>query len=482
MNWLPLLETVYLLLVLLVCLRIVHDTQNTPKTIAYLLLTIFVPIAGALFYFSFGINYRKRRMYSKKLIQNEVFAERLRSRLLDTSLENWEQASKEVRYNKELTRLLLNDSITSPITSGNRVTILKNGEEKFPEVFAALEAAERFIHLEYYIYEDDQIGNRIKEILIKKAGEGVKIRFIYDDFGSRRVRRRIAPQLRAAGVEAYPFHTVRIWALANRLNYRNHRKLIIVDGKVAFTGGINIGDRYCNRPEDPLYWRDTHLKLEGDGIFFLQYLFMCDWNFCSGQTLVPEPAYFNYPQKAPGDKLVQIAASGPDSPTPLILYSLLQIINLARREILITTPYFIPGESLLHALIVASLSGVSVKLIVPDTSDSRWVNAAARSNYTDLLEAGIEVYLYRRGFVHAKTIVTDANVSVIGTANMDHRSFDLNFEVNTLIYDEETANELRMLFYEDLNDCTRIDPVKWEQRPVYKQLFEKVARLLSPLM
>jgi len=231
-----------------------------------------------------------------------------------------------------------------------------------------------------------------------------------------------------------------------------------------------------------MYWRDTHLRIDGPGVQYLQYLFFCDFNFCAGQKLQPDTVYFNSNQSAGGSESVQIAASGPDSPTPTIMLSMLKAINLAREEILLTTPYFIPGETILNALKVASLGGVSVKILAPGISDSKLVNAAAWSYYDDLLRAGVEIYLYHKGFIHVKTMVVDDYISIVGTANMDYRSFDLNFEVNALVYGETLAEELRRSFSEDLAGAGRIHPERWTKRPIYKQLPERIARLLSPLL
>ena len=270
--------------------------------------------------------------------------------------------------------------------------------------------------------------------------------------------------------------------MANQINYRNHRKIIIVDGQTAFVGGINVSDKYINKKEDQLYWRDTHLRIDGPGVFYLQYLFLTDWNFCSKEKFNRTLFFPDEIDSTDDNKIVQIVASGPDSKTSSVLYSIVQTINLAKREILITTPYFIPGETLMDALIIASLSGVNVKLLVPGISDSRFVNAAARSYYNELLNAGVEIYLYKKGFIHAKTIVADDSIAMIGTANMDLRSFDLNFEVNAIVYDADTAKELKNIFYSDLNDAEKIDSDVWKARPKWIQLLERIAKLVSPML
>lgn len=474
-----------MVVLILVCLRIIYDTRSTTKTLAYLLFAIFVPFGGMLFYFLFGINYRNKKMYSKKLFENEDLAKKLKEDLYKYSKQIFNESDAAVQSNKELAYMLVKDT-NSPLTANNSVKILVNGENKFPEVLEALSKAKNHIHIEYYIYEDGEIGREVERLLIEKAKEGVTVRFIYDDFGSRSIRRNLVHRLRANDVKAFPFLKIYFIAFANRLNYRNHRKIIVVDGCTAFVGGINISDRYINKPEDKktLFWRDTHLRIDGPGVQYLQYLFLCDWNFCANKKLQPDEYFFPHliVSSIKSDKVVQIAASGPDSETPTILFSILQAINLATKEILITTPYFIPGESLLDALIIASLSGVSVKLLVPGISDSFLVNFAARSYYNDLLNAGVEIYQYTKGFVHAKTLVADKKIAIVGTANMDFRSFDLNFEVNAIVYDSDIAKELTEVFYEDLKDAERIDATAWNTRSMYKQMLEKTARLVSPML
>lgn len=483
MNWLLVAEIAYVTILVLVCLRIVYDTRSTTKTLAYLLFAIFVPFFGMIFYFFFGINYRHRKMYSKKLYGNDDLAAKFRQDLLHYSEETYQENNAEIVSNKELAFMVLKDSM-SPLTSKNAVKLLVNGENKFPEVLQAIQNAKHHIHIEYYIYEDDEIGRTLADAMIAKAKEGVKVRFIYDDFGSRDIRKKLVPKLIENGVEAYPFLKVHFMLLANRLNYRNHRKIIVIDGYTSFVGGINVSDRYINSDGNQLYWRDTHLRIDGPGTQYLQYLFICDWNFCSDSTLNPDLYFFpsKLQQIFEENKIVQIAASGPDSESPTILFSTLQAINLATKEILISSPYFIPGESLLDALTISSLSGIDVKLLVPGKSDSILVNSAARSYYNDLLKAGVEIYQYQKGFLHAKTMVTDKKVAIVGTANMDFRSFDLNFEVNAIVYDTEIATELTDIFYNDLNDAVKIDPELWADRPFYRQLLEKAARLLSPLL
>jgi cardiolipin synthase len=482
MNWYILGAAIYGIIVVMVCLRILYDTVSTSKTFAYLLITLLLPVLGIVIYFAVGANYRKNKLYSKKIGNDNKLLEEIRKKIVLESEKAWDTGEAEVKSHKRLARLLLNDN--SPLSGGNKVSLLLNGENKFPEVIKALENARHHIHIEYYIFEDDRIGNQIKDLLIKKAGEGVKVRFIYDDFGSRSIRHSFVNELIAGGVETFPFYKILFVAFSNRTNYRNHRKIIVVDGCTGFVGGINVSDRYINDPanDNPVYWRDTHVRIDGPGVFYLQYLFICDWNFSADQHIKVIPEFFcNTPEKN-ASAIVQMAASGPDSETPSIMLSLLAAIGMAQQEVLITSPYFIPGETILDAINMATLSGVTVKLLVPEKSDSFIVNSAARSYYSAILDCGAEIYLYKKGFVHAKTIVADAQLAIVGTANMDHRSFELNFEVNAMIYDAKIARALKDAFINDLKDAKQIDPKTWKKRTLFKQLPEKICRLLSPLL
>src|ERR1700761_8511589 len=291
MNWYILAGLLYSLLVIIVCLRILYDTRSTSKAFAYLLIAILIPVVGMVIYFAVGANYRKNKLYSKKIINDNKLLAEVREKIVHESEISWNTGEAEVKSHKKLARMLLNDN--SPLTANNDVKLLLNGQNKFPEVIEALKNAKHHIHMEYYIFEDDNIGNQIKEILIQKAAEGVKVRFIYDDFGSRSIRKTIVRELIAGGVEAFPFYKILFIALSNRTNYRDHRKIIVIDGCTAFVGGINVSDRYINGTDKKqLFWRDTHVRINGPGVYYLQYLFICDWNFCAETKLPILPEYF----------------------------------------------------------------------------------------------------------------------------------------------------------------------------------------------
>jgi cardiolipin synthase A/B len=481
MNLTSVAIIIYLVILLLICLRIIFETHSSTKTLAYLLFCIFIPLVGILFYLAFGINYWKIKLYSKKSALNEKLLQQLNKSIPHYKASIVNQAHDSATQNAELVSMLIKD-IKSPLTRYNRVKLLLNGEEKFPELLKCLADAKHHIHMEYYIYEQDEIGTAIIELLIKKAREGVQVRFIYDDFGSPTIKKKIETRMREAGIEIHPFQKVHFYLLANRINYRNHRKIVVIDGHTGFTGGINVSDRYINHKKGQLYWRDTHLRIDGPGVYYLQYLFLADWNFCCSQNLQPEQLHFGQQVKQKEDTYIQVVGSGPDSIQPSVLFAVLQAIYLAKEEILITTPYFIPGDNVIDALRIAASSGLSVKLLVPGKSDSRLVNAASKANYASLLKAGVEIYFYEKGFVHAKTLVADSQLSMVGTANMDYRSFDLNFEVNAIIYDGPFAVKLRKVFFEDLKHAKKINALHWNKRPFYHQLAERIARLFSPAL
>ena len=481
MHWTWITIIIYLVILLMVCLRVIFETHSSTKTLAYLLFCIFVPVVGMGFYLAFGINYWKTKLYLKKAQEDEKLLKQLQKSIPhynETIVKPEETADKQ---NEELAAMLIK-GIKSPLTRYNKVKLLLNGEEKFPELIDCLENAKHHIHLEYYIYEQDEIGKTIIELLIKKAKEGVEVRFIYDDFGSPTIKKKIEKRMQEAGIEIYPFSKIQFYLLANRINYRNHRKIVIIDGQTAFTGGINVSDKYINNKKEELFWRDTHLRIDGPGVYYLQYLFLSDWNFCCPGNLKAGHPYFADQGMHKEDMYVQIVGSGPDSEQPAVLFSILQAIYLAKEEILITTPYFIPGDNMVDALRIAALSGLAVKLLVPGISDSRLVNAASKANYSDLLKAGVEIYLYEKGFVHAKTLVADGKLSMVGTANMDHRSFDLNFEVNAIVYDAAFAEKLRKVFFDDVKDAKKIDEKMWDTRAFYYKLADRIGRLFSPTL
>ncbi|MDM1545100.1 cardiolipin synthase [Ignatzschineria indica] len=473
----------YIVFILAVCVKIIMDNTSASKTLGYLVLIVFLPLFGVILYLSLGVNYRNKAMYDKKLEYNDDLKDKIYE--YTKHIENNPQAidNPVIEQFKRLAHSVSTEDIHW-MSLNNDVKLLKNGENKYPEVLKEIAAAKETIHIEYYIVRNDGIGNQIKDLLIQKAKEGVKVRFIYDDFGSKKIRGQFAQEMRDAGIEVYAFRKLLFIFWANRVNYRNHRKIIVIDGRVGFVGGINIGDDYINVPGSgkPIL-RDMHVRLEGYSCYALQHIFLSDWNFCAKQKIEPNAQLFPVDlREEQGKTAVQIVASGPDSPEPYIMNSIIQAIALAKKEVLITTPYFIPTEQILTMLKIAARSQVKVKLLVPERTNSLLVRMASRALYLDLLRAGVEIYHYQKGLIHAKTSVYDRSLAMIGTANMDIRSFDLNFEVNAIMYDREFAEKMTAQYYEDLESSVQVTLEEWEKRPKYKVFADKVVYLASSLL
>ncbi|MDN5476163.1 MAG: cardiolipin synthase [Chryseobacterium sp.] len=472
------LEGLYLIGIIFLAGKIIMDTRNTSKTLAYLMLIIFLPVLGIIIYFVFGVNYRKNKFYTFKIERNEQVYQAVSTYIRETHHKTLESHQEQMDQFLTTVNFLYNAG-HSPLSQGNYAEILVNGEGKFEKVFEVLEKAVHHIHLEYYIYDNDSIGNRLADLLIKKAGQGVKVRFLYDDMGSGKIGKKLLQRLKDASIEVSPVNKITFRLLANRVNYRDHRKIIIVDGAEVFTGGINVSDKYIN-PNPKQYWRDVHLYMKGEAAFYFQFLFFSNWIFATEKIPEISQLYFTKSLEE-GSSLIQTAASGPDT-QPSIMLSTTSAILSAKKRIYIMTPYFIPVETVFNAIKQAALSGVDVRLMVPKSGDSIVVNAAAYSYYEELLENKVRVFFYKKGFIHAKTMLIDDIFSSVGTANMDVRSQELNFEVNALVFDQKINGKLQDLFREDMNDCEEIHLDSWKKRPKYKVFFEHLARLLSPLI
>ena len=470
----------YIAILIYTLFRILFDTYNSNKALAYILLVIIAPVIGIIVYFSFGINYRKHKIYSKQVKIDQELRDQITG-LYQHQINALTEKDKDILGNyHSLARFLLTDS--HELIGTNEYKLLMNGENKFPEMFEAISAAEHHVHIEYYIWENDTRGNQLKDLLIRKVKDGVRVRVIYDAFGSSGIRNNIVREMKKAGVQVFPILKIKLVFLANRINHRNHRKIVVIDGKIGFVGGINISDRYDNRLDNKVFWRDTHLKLEGLTVGSLQRHFITNWNFCSGENLIVNKKFFPHshsPQLSELKEPAQIVAGGPDYKRSYIQLSFFKIFTLAKEKLYITTPYFIPDESTIIALQQAALGGVDVRLIVPEESDSRIVSAATKYYLKGLLSAGVKVYLYQKGFVHAKTIVADTFLSVVGTANMDIRSFDLNYEINAIIYGREFGKKMEDMYYNDLKECREISYSDWEKISKWRKLGYTIARLLS---
>ena len=474
-----LLKVLYILTIVFMVILVIQQRGDPMKTIAWLMVVTFIPLLGIILYFYFGKNYRKEKIFSRKeLTDSEQI--RLLAQYQPDKVDATFWHDEAVAGKAHIMKMLYNSEKVL-LTERNRVKILVNGKMTFEHIIAELEKAQKHIHLEYYIIDDDHIGNEIRRILIRKAKEGLEVRVIYDDVGCWSLSKEYIMSLKNAGARVFPFMPVRFPYFTNKINYRNHRKIIVIDGKVGFVGGMNIADRYISGSEELGPWRDTHLKIEGEAVYSLQSVFLLDWYFVSKRNIHDQDQYFP-PVEITNQHLMQIVASGPDSDWASIMQTFFTAIATAKSYIYISTPYFLPNESILTALRTAALSGVDVRMLLPEQSDSKLISWSSSSYIGQLLDAGIKVYLYRKGFTHSKSMIVDDVFCSIGTANMDIRSFDQNFEVNALIYDQRLTVAMRNIFMNDIKDLKYINVNDWDERPRRIVFCESVARLFSPLL
>jgi cardiolipin synthase len=418
-------------------------------------------------------------MFSRKGLKDLERLRNLTMEQLDNLTASNFETSGKLNAKKRLMNLLLSNS-NAILTNDNQVQILRNGEETFPEIFKTIAQAKHHIHLEYYIIEDDKIGNELRELLIKKAREGVEVRLIFDDVGSWKLRKKFIRSMSDAGVQLDCFMKVRFPMLTSRVNYRNHRKILVVDGTTAFVGGLNFADRYLNGKPGIGAWRDTHLKVIGGGATALQIIFMADWYFVSKEILKGDE-YFK-PFEPGNGKLVQMTASGPDSDWESISQAYFTAISSATESVYISTPYLMPTPDIVTALKTSALGGIDVRIIVPGISDAITPKWGTNSYIEELLEAGVKVYFYQSGFTHSKVIIADGIFSSVGTANLDFRSLETNFEVNAMIYDEEIAQILTNQFLDDQSNSELILLDEWRKRPRINKIKESFSRILSPML
>jgi cardiolipin synthase len=476
----PSLVTIlYFLTVVTIAILIILENRNPVKTISWILVLVLLPFAGIVIYLFFGQEYRKTKMFSRKGLKDLEKLRNLTLEQLDNLPKNHNLLGEKLYEKRRLINLMLTNS-NAILTSDNEVKVLLNGDQTFPEIFEAMENARHHIHLEYYIIENDKIGNRLRETLIRKAKEGVEVRLIFDDVGSWELNKKFIRSMSDAGVQVDCFMKVRFPMLTSRVNYRNHRKILVVDGETAFVGGLNFADRYLEGIPEIGAWRDTHLKVKGGAATALQIIFMADWYFVSKEVLRGDNYFRPF---VPGiGKLVQMTASGPDSDWESISQAYFMAIASANEYVYISTPYLMPTSDIVTALKTAALGGVDVRIIVPGLSDAITPKWGTNSYIEELLEAGIKIYFYKAGFTHSKVIVVDDVFSSVGTANLDFRSLETNFEVNAMIYDPEIAQTLAAQFLNDQSKSEQVFLEKWTKRPRLNKIKESFARLLSPML
>lgn len=470
---------IFLLTAIPVAIMIVLEKRSPFKTAAWILVLILLPVFGVIFYLIFGQEYRKRKLFSRSGIKSLGKIRKLSTRQLREFAQTHANLNEKIQEKENIIRLLLNNS-NALLTTGNKLKILNDGKQTFDAVFEAIQNARHHIHLEYYIFSNDKIGTRLKDLLIAKCRQGVEVRIIIDDVGSWGLGNKNIAEFRENGVEIYSFMEVRFPRLTSQVNFRNHRKIVIIDGKIGFTGGINVADRYIEGIKKIGPWRDTHLRLEGDAVACLQVVFAGDWYFVIRKNLNGRK-YFPPFTEAPGTA-VQISASGPDSDWENIGQAFFAAISNARKRICIVSPYLMPPPNILSALKTAALSNVDVRIIIPNKSDAIIPRWCSFSYVGELLEAGIRIFFYQAGFIHSKYIMVDDVFSSIGTTNLDFRSLETNFEVNAFIYDEDFTSELGETFTTDLQNSREITMEEWQQRPWHKKLRESLAHIFSPML
>lgn len=473
----------------MICVVIFFERRNPSKTMTWLLLLVLLPGVGFVLYLIFGENLRKRNIIKTKRTAEAFLSSEGAKDVYDiyAAIEEqrlWlETEDSDLVFNrddKQAIKLLLNSGNT-PVTAGNKMKLFTEGVSKFDKLLEDISKAQKHIHVEYYIIKDDVIGNRLREALIERAKAGVEVRVLYDDFGCYKllIKKDFFKSMREAGIELKSFMQDRVLIYRN-INYRNHRKIVIIDGEIGYMGGVNVGDEYVHQSKFG-FWRDTHLRFEGNIVNMLQLVFLQDW-FLRTEEMLIKDKYFKIIDEPAGNAVVQIAASGADSQHPTIYQSYFYNIAHAKKSVYIQTPYFIPDESLVTALKSAILSGVDVRIMFPGSPDHFIVYNASHSYIEEIAELGAKIYFYEKGFIHSKVMMVDHEFASIGTANMDVRSFSINSEINALIYDDDSVNQIYNMFENDMKDCSILDLETYLNKPLPRKFKEALCRLFSPIL
>ena len=470
--WLDItLYWLYVVTILSCVIVVLKENRNPIRSLAWVLALIFLPFAGLVLYLFFGRSMRGQRMISR---HNKMeLMSTMNPRKADLSTGDLDEAEKS------LVKLARNIS-SSIYTVNNGIRIFTTGAEKFQALKHDLENARESIYLQYYIFNDDNIGYEIADILIAKARQGLKVCVLYDHIGSFSSKNKFWRRMKEAGVMVHPFFRVNFPHLANRINWRNHRKLVVIDSAIGYIGGMNIADRYNRGAGKGAPWRDTHFRIEGDIMQSLLFSFIVDWNF------LEQPARIEFPKtkltQLHNNLGMQLVTAGPMGQWDNLALIYMKAISMARKCIYIQTPYFLPTDALQHALEAAALSKIDVRIMIPRQSDSRMLQYASFSYVTQCLKAGIKVYLYNPGMLHAKGMIVDDRIVTAGSTNFDFRSFENNFECNLLIYDREINSSMRDIFFRDMGRCTKLNYESWHRRPLLQRAWESIVRLISPIL
>ena len=451
-------------------LLILLENRNPLKTIPWVIVLIFVPGIGLIVYYFFGRNDYRLRILSRRIYKR--FMKQVPVYRLPHNI------GKIPPHYLPLAQLL-NKSNYSAIFCGSDIAVYTKGKDKFDALLEDIRRAQHYVHFQYYIFNDDRIGHKIREALVAKAREGVKIRLLYDDVGCWDTGKRFFEEMKREGIEVCSFLKVVFPLLTSKVNYRNHRKIVVIDGRIGYMGGMNVADRYCEGNKlGP--WRDTHFRITGPGVYGLQSSFLIDWYSATNQLIKGKEFY--PATEIRSDMKMQIVMSGPTSQWLCLMQAFIFCISNAKKYIYIQTPYFLPTEALNMALQMAALGGVDVRLMIPKRSDTRSAQMATFSYVNKMLEAGVKVYLYEKGFLHSKLLLTDDMMACFGSANFDFRSFEHNFEINAFVYQKEFAVGMKKIFQQDLHDCTEVTYAAWRKRPITRRLAESFMRLFAPLL
>ena len=465
------LASLYALTIVAIVVVIISENRNPVKSLAWVTVLLLLPFLGIVLYLFFGRNIKNKRMISR----------RNRRRLKKRELRHPRDMRPDGLSVESQQKIRLGRSLTgAPFHPGNDVRIFTSGAEKISAFKEDLRRARRSICIQYYIFCDDRVGREIRDILIERARAGVAVRLIYDHVGSWGTSSRFFREMQEAGIKAYPFFKVTFPQLGTKINWRNHRKIAIIDGAVGYIGGMNIADRYIDGGERFDCWRDTHARVRGPIVASLLHSFAVDWNFM-GQPLLDDIAD-PMALYAQGDVGMQMLTSGPTSQWADIEFIFHKAISAAKKRVYIQTPYFLPTDSLLKSLQAAALSHVDVRVMIPVHSDSAMLTYASESYISECLRAGIKFYQYTAGMLHSKTIIVDDEFSSIGSSNFDFRSFEHNFEANLFMYSRRVNERMAEIFRSDIHSCRRIVPSEWRSRPLWRKAMQSLLRLLSPIL
>ncbi len=486
LNILPqILYYLNFIVILFFVVFILLSNQESESSLGWILLVMVIPVVGIGLYLLIGVDRKKHKVIARR--PEDLFSERLEPVLKDQKsfIMDSDPGDSETMTDIFKNINLLLTANQAALTMNNQVNLYHDGEKLFDHMLRDLEAAEDSIHMEYYIWRSDDLGGRIKDILVRKASQGVDVKLIFDGLGSfGRISYRYRRELKEAGVQFSYFKDLNRFIARLQINYSNHKKIVVIDSRIGYTGGMNIGCEYISGGRRFDSWRDSHVRLRGNSVSILQSIFLTDWFNCGHEILMDDDFFpdIRRDPEPPHEIPVQIAVSGPDSKWNSIELLLFNMITNANHEVCIQSPYFIPDLAMMRAMESAAMSGVKITLMMTGRPDKSIVWWTAFTYMEPLLEAGVEILHYEKGFLHSKVLIMDGVVSTVGTCNMDVRSFRLNYEVNTVLYDEEISRELKDQFTEDRKYCRTItlEEIKGLRLPY--RLRNSFCRLFSPLM